>query len=328
MPTPILSIIIPTYNAEKFISQAIQSILDQTYNNFELIIINDASTDNTKSIIETFDDSRIKYFENEKNEGIVFSRNKGLKLARGEYIGMLDADDIVYPEKFKLQIDFLEKNKDFGMVGSWARFIDENGKYLTGSWKLKASPKMIPSIMLFKNYFLQSAVLYRRECIGSFSFKEGFEIGEDYLIWYEILKKWKAWNLQQYLLDYRVHEKSITQNNIEFKREKEKEVFKIILSNLKIKPSDEESELHILIREGNAIRDTKTLLSIEKWLLKIIAQNRLLKIYDTTILERIVFERWLKVCSKAGALHFKMLKHLITSKIFSIFIKSFGSNPD
>ncbi len=328
MSTPQLSIIITTYNSGKYISQAIESVLEQTFGDFELIIINDGSTDNTKEIVSAFSDERIKYFENEKNEGIVFSRNKGLKLAQGSYIGMLDADDIAHPNKFELQIDFLKNNPEFGMLGAWAKFIDDEGKHFPGSWKLKAKPQAIPAIMLFKNYFLQSAVLYRKECIGSFSFKEGFEIGEDYLIWYEILKKWKAWNLQQYLLDYRVHEKSITQNNIEFKREKEREVFKIILSDLEIKPSDEELELHILIREGNAIGDIETLLFIEKWLLKIIAQNRLLKIYDTKILERIVFERWLKACSKAGVLHFKMLRHLITSKIFSIFIKSFGTNPD
>jgi len=328
MSTPQLSIIITTYNSGKYISQAIESVLAQTFGDFELIIINDGSTDNTKEIVSAFSDERIKYFENEKNEGIVFSRNKGLKLAQGSYIGMLDADDIAHPNKFENQIDFLERNPEYGMVGSWAKFIDAEGKHVPGSWKLKAKPQAIPAIMLFKNYFLQSAVLYRRECISGYEFKEGFEIGEDYLIWYEILKEWKAWNLQQYLLDYRVHEKSITQSNIDFKREKEKEIFGIILKGLEIEPSDEELELHLTIREGNTIDNIKTLLSIEKWLLKIIAQNRLLNIYNQKILERIVFERWLKVCSKAGVLHFKMLKHLITSKIFSIFIKSFGSNPD
>jgi len=325
---PSISIIIISYNSGKFISRAIESVFAQTFGDFELIIINDGSTDNTKEIISSFEDNRIKYFENEANRGIVFSRNRGLKLARGNYIGMLDADDIAHTNKFELQIDFLEKNPEFGMVGSWAKFIDAKGETVPGGWKLKAKSEAIPAIMLFKNYFLQSAVLYRKECISGYSFKDGFEIGEDYLIWYEILKKWKAWNLQQYLLDYRVHEKSITQNNHDYKRQKEKEVFKIILKDIKIIPSDEELELHLLIREGNAIDDIETLLLVEKWLLKIIAQNRLLKVYHQKILERIVFERWLKVCSKASVLHFKMLKHLITSKIFSIFIKSFGPNPD
>ena len=94
----------PVYNAGRYLSQAVQSILEQTYKDFELIIINDGSTDNSKTVIESFNDNRIRYFENEKNSGIVYSRNKGLKLAKGEYIGMFDADDIAYPEKFEKQI--------------------------------------------------------------------------------------------------------------------------------------------------------------------------------------------------------------------------------
>ncbi len=195
MSVPFLSVIMPVYNAGDFVAQAIQSILDQTYRDFELIIINDGSIDKSKAVIKSFDDNRIKYFENENNSGIVYSRNKGLKLAKGEYIGMFDADDIAYPEKFSEQILFLEDNKDFGMVGSWAKFIDEKGNQLPGSWKLKAQPEMIPAIMLFKNYFLQSAVLYRKECISKFSFRDGFEIGEDYAIWLEIISEFKTWNL-------------------------------------------------------------------------------------------------------------------------------------
>lgn len=320
MPSPTLSIIIITYNTGEFISQAIRSVLYQTHKNFELIIINDGSTDNTKTIVEAFDDSRIKYFENEKNEGIVYSRNKGLELAKGEYIGMLDADDIAYPEKFEKQIDFLEKNNDFGMIGSRVKFIDKNGKKLPGSWKLKASPEMIPSIMLFKNYFLQSAVLYRRECVRQYSFKTDFKIGEDYLIWFDILKKWKAWNLQQYLVDYRIHNESITNKFKEEKLEKEKSVFKIILDDLNINPSDEELETHLLIRDNRPINDLATLKLVEKWLLIILEHNKGIGRYDQKMLTKVVFNRWLKVCFKSKKLHFTMLYNFVKSELSSEFI--------
>jgi len=320
MPSPKLSIIIIAYNTGKFISQAIRSVLYQTHKNLELIIINDGSTDSTKTIVEAFDDSRIRYFENEKNEGIVYSRNKGLELAKGEYIGMLDADDIAYPEKFEKQIDFLEKNNDFGMIGSRVKFIDKNGKQLPGSWKLKASPEMIPSIMLFKNYFLQSAVLYRRECIRHYSFKTDFNIGEDYLIWFDILKKWKAWNLQQYLVDYRIHNESITNKFIEEKLEKEKSVFKIILDELNINPSDEQLEIHLLIRNNRPINDLATLKLVEKWLLIILEKNKGIGRYNQKMLTKVVFNRWLKACSKSKQLHFKMLYYFVKSELSSEFI--------
>ena len=319
----LLSIIMPAYNAEKFISQAIQSILDQTYNNFELIIINDGSTDKTKNIIESFDDKRIRYFENERNEGIVFSRNKGLKLAQGEYIGMLDADDIAYSKKFEEQITFLEQNKDFGMLGSWANFIDEEGVGLPGNWKLKAPPEMIPAIMLFKNYFLQSAVVYRKQCINQYSFREGFDILEDYLVWMEIIRKHKVWNLQKYLIKYRVHSGGVTKMHQEERLEKEKKVFRLQLMELGIDATEQEIELHLLIRDDKPITNIATLKSIEKWLLKINEQNKSTKTYDQQMLAKVIFNRWLKVCAKAKSLHFKMFYNLIASEILFIFIKSF-----
>lgn len=322
MSKPSLSIIMPVYNAEKYLSPAIQSALNQTYKDLELIIINDGSSDKSKVVIESFDDSRIKYFENKQNSGIVFSRNRGLELARGDFIGMLDADDIAYPNKFEEQITFLQKNREYGMVGSWARFIDDEGKPIPGSWKLTASPEMIPSIMLFKNYFLQSAVLYRKECINKFSFKKGFEIGEDYLIWYEIIKNYKAWNLQKFLVKYRIHVGGVTKLHQENKLEMEKEIFRIQLKDLKIEASDHEMKMHLLIHNEKKIYEISTLQSIEKWLLKILKKNKSLGIYDQKMLKKVVFNRWLKACYKIKDSRIKAIYHLLTSKIFFTFIKS------
>lgn len=324
MSTPLLSIIIPTYNSERFISQTIQSIITQTHKNFELIIINDGSTDNSKEIIESFNDSRIKYYENPENKGIVFTRNYGLQLAKGDYIGMVDSDDIVYPEKFEEQIAFLEKNKDFGMVGSWVKFIDEDGKRLPGSWKLKASPEMIPSILLFRNYFVQSSVISRKECISKFSFKYNFPTAQDYLMWVEIIQNHKAWNLPKYLIDYRVHKGGITEKHKEVRSEKEKVIFRKQLLELGIDATDEELELHSLIKNGRPITQIETLKSIEEWLLKIISKNKTLKVYNHHMLKKVIFHRWLKVCNKSSSLHFLMLYKLVSSQILIIFIKNYN----
>ncbi len=314
----------PAYNTDEFIGDSIVSVLNQSYHDLELIIINDGSTDNTKKVVESFDDTRIKYFENIKNSGIVFSRNRGLDLAQGDFIAMLDSDDIANHEKFEKQIAFLKKNKDFGMVGSWARFINEKGKRMPGGWKLKAPSEMIPAIMLFKNYFLQSSVLYRRECISHYSFNKDYNIGEDYVIWFEILKKWKGWNLQQYLVSYRVHNESITKKFKEEKLKREKGVFKLMLSDLTIEPSNEELKMHIMIHDNKQIVNYKTLLSIEEWLLKIVSKNKILNVYNHRMLTRVVFNRWLKVCNKSSGLHFKMLYKLISSQILFSFIKSYS----
>jgi len=322
MSVPTLTVIIPVYNASRYLSDAITSILSQTCRNLELVIINDGSTDNSMQVVQSFPDDRIRYFENEKNRGIVFSRNRGVKEARGAFVGMLDADDIAYPEKFEKQIAFLKENPEFGFVGSWARLIDENGNRLKGGWKLKASPGKIPSIMLFKNYFLQSAVLYRKTCLQEYSFADGFDILEDYLIWYQILKKYKGWNLPEYLTDYRVHSGSVTRHRKQERIEKEKKVFKIMFDDIGLHASKEELELHMLIREGLPVDSPETLKALENWLLKILYQNSKSKVYDPSALTRVIINRWLKVCSKISSVSFKSMHICLSSKLFNIFISN------
>jgi len=315
----LISVIMPVYNAERYVYQAIDSVLNQTYKNIELIVINDGSTDNSKQIIQSINDLRIKYIDNDENSGIVFSRNRGVKLAKGNFVGMVDADDIVHPEKFEQQINFLNQNPDFGMVGSWVRFINEDGNRLSGGWKLKAPPAMITSIMLFKNYFLQSAVLYRTSCLNKFSFEDGFDILEDYLIWFRILKECKAWNLPKYLVDYRVHGQGVTKKHDNERVEKEKRVFSIQLKEIGIDASDHELELHSLIRTDEPIKDIKTLKDIHLWLLKIKSSNKKSKQYNDKYLSKVVANRWLKACKKAEISFIQKLRVCLFSRIFCIF---------
>jgi len=320
MLNPALSIIIPVYNAGQYLAEAINSVLNQTFRNFELIIINDGSTDNSKTIIQSFTDERIHYFENKKNSGIVFSRNRGLKEAAGEFIGMVDADDVVCPEKFEKQIAFLKKNSDFGMVGSWVKFIDTYGKRLPGKWKLNAPPEKIPAIMLFRNYFVQSAVLYKRECLKNFSFTRGFEIGEDYLFWHQILKTCKSWNLPEYLVDYRVHKDSITNKRNDLRVEMDKKIFEIQLKELGVDVTERELELHLLIKEGTSVVDAKTLLEIDRWLKKIVDSNKSCQLYDSRYLAQVVANRWLKVCRNTSKFNVENLKVCFMSRHLYNFI--------
>jgi len=325
MTTPALSVIIPVYNAGQYLADAIGSVLRQTFSDFELIVINDGSTDNSKEVIATFNDKRIRYLENKKNLGIVYSRNRGIKEATGDFVGMVDADDVVYHDKFEKQISFLTKNPEFGMVGSWVKFIDNKGNRLSGKWKLNAPPQKIPSIMLFNNYFVQSAVLYRKDCLRNYSFTNGFEIGEDYLIWYQILKRFKSWNLPEYLMDYRVHQESITKRKNDLRLEMDKKIFKIQLKDLGIDATGRELDLHLLIKEGTPIEDVKTLLEIESWLKKIVGCNQSNQVYNKRYLAQVVANRWLKVCSKTKIFSLEKARICITSRF--LFSSIAGFNP-
>ena len=128
--TPLISINMVVFNGSKFILEAIQSILNQSYVNFELIIVNDGSVDSTAAVINSFSDSRIRVITLEKNTGVVNARNTALKASKGDYIAILDADDISFSNRLEVEVRFLESNPEFGLVGGRAEMIDENGEYI------------------------------------------------------------------------------------------------------------------------------------------------------------------------------------------------------
>lgn len=297
----------PVYNRENLIKFSVQSILNQTFKDFEFVIVNDGSTDKTAEIIESFNDKRIKLIHNEKNSGIVFSRNRGIENASGKYIAMFDSDDIAYPTKNEEQIKFLDKNPDFGMIGTWAKFIDQNGTHTGDSWKLPAPAQNIPAMMLFRNYFVQASVVARRNALPKHLYSAGFDIVEDSKMWFEISLKHKVWNLQKYLLDYRVHVGNVTNTGNEKQLRHSRKLFKFIFNHLQINPSEQELDAHFLIKNNEKITNIADLQIIEQWLLKIVRQNDSIGLYDKKILRKIVKNRWLKVCNKAKSEHIKMM---------------------
>ncbi|MCF8369945.1 MAG: glycosyltransferase [Bacteroidales bacterium] len=324
MSKPLLSIIMLSYNAELYLNEAIESVLNQDLNNYELIIIDDGSSDNSLNIIKSFNDKRIKIHQNETNQGIVYSRNKGIRLSSGKYIGMLDSDDIALPGKFRKQVEFLEEHPDFGMVGSWALLIDKNGKLLRKKWKLSGIPDKIPSIMLFKNYFVQSSVVFRRDVLPDYLYKTGYEIVEDYKLWMDILKKAKAWNLPEYLVKYRVHGKNMTITGEKIVKDNLVAVYKELIEELGIEPTEEEIKIHHIIREGLLIQDIKTFRKAKNWLIKLLYYNSVKKIYERRSFAEMLLNRWTKMVwlsRKSNPLvavyflNFSIIKEYLVSRI-------------
>ncbi len=126
---PKVTVLMPVYNAEKYLKTAIESILKQTFSDFELLIINDGSTDGSEEIIRSFNDKRIRLFNNEQNLGIIKTLNKGLNLAKGEYIIRMDADDISLPDRLELQVKYMEENPGIGISGTQARIFGDTKKF-------------------------------------------------------------------------------------------------------------------------------------------------------------------------------------------------------
>jgi glycosyltransferase involved in cell wall biosynthesis len=199
---PQTSVLIPTYNCSRYIGQALQSALSQLYSNYEILIIDDGSTDNTEELIKSIDNSRIRYYKNEYNMGIVASLNRGLDLAKGKYIARMDADDLMLGNRLQSQVDFLERNKNYGMVGCWYHTIDENGKIIQTRKTLTDSNALRMSL-LFSNQFAHSSVTMRTEIAKLLRYDPEFQYCEDHDLWIRFSEITKVANIPELGLSYR-----------------------------------------------------------------------------------------------------------------------------
>jgi glycosyltransferase involved in cell wall biosynthesis len=201
------------YNGEKFLMQAVESILNQTYRNFEFIIIDDGSTDNSKKILEEHaaKDLRIRLISHE-NRGVPKSLNQGLAQARGEFIALMDGDDIAYPLRFEKQVEFLQRNQEVVALGSLARYINSSGMPLFVR-KLPLNHEVIEQCHCadWGAFMVNSTVMVRRRAVKAVgNFDEACLCAQDYDLWFRLGVIGKLSNLPEVLLDYRVHPESIT----------------------------------------------------------------------------------------------------------------------
>jgi len=305
---PVLSIVMPVYNAEQFIRESVSSILSQTFRNFELIIVDDGCSDASIDIVNDFRDPRIKILVNKENSGIVFSRNRGLGEAKGKYVAQFDADDIAMPQKFEKQIGFLRDNPRFGLIGSWAKHIDEKSKATGIKWKVNATPNQIPAILLFRNYFVQSAVVARKEVLPEAYYSEGYDLVEDYKMWFDISRISMVWNFPAYLVRYRVHSNSSSIRAEDKMQMLEMKVFRYIYETLGFRFTEEHFKTLWLLKSGSGIQAGAQLEQIKNLLKQIYLENQRLGVVDQPALEKVIKNRWLKACVRAkGNLLYRML---------------------
>ncbi len=202
-----VTVLMPVYNCELYIKDAVDSILNQTFSDFELLIIDDASTDETVSIIKGYSDSRIQLIVKSMNSGYTNSLNYGIKIAKGKYIARMDGDDISMPERFAKQIDFLESNLDVILCGTWFQLIS-SGKVI----QLPTNHELIKLRLLRGNCIAHPSVMIRKEALDEFTFPydETREPAEDYDLWVRLAIKGKLHNLQEVLLEYRTHSNQVS----------------------------------------------------------------------------------------------------------------------
>lgn len=322
MNSPDVSIVMPVFNAGKFVEKSLQSLLDQTFRNFELIIVDDCSTDKSLKIVSGFKDERIRILKNETNRGIVFSRNRGLSEIRGRFYAPFDADDIARKDKLEKQVKFLDSHPEFAMIGTWAKLIDDKNKLLPKKWKLNSTPERIPSIMLFRNYFVHSSIMVRSNFISQEKYRAGFDVVEDYKFCADIAMHHKVYNLPEYLIHYRVHDKSAMRIDKERMKAQDIKIYRYLFDLLKINLSETDLNCIFALKCDRKIDDRDLLMEIHNFLEMILVKNRDQELFDQRQLLKTITNRWLKACSLAKTFDMKLLSEMIgaplTKKLFRI----------
>ncbi|MCB2852812.1 glycosyltransferase family 2 protein [Streptococcus suis] len=219
----LVSIIMPSWNTAKYISESIQLVLDQTHQNWELIIVDDCSNDETEKVVSHFKDSRIKFFKNSNNLGAALTRNKALRKARGRWIAFLDSDDLWHPSKLEKQLEFM-KNNGYSFTYHNFEKIDESSQSLR---VLVSGPAIVTRKMMY-NYGYPGCLtfMYDADKMGLIQIKD-IKKNNDYAILLQLCKKYDCYLLNESLASYRIRKKSISHDKISKKLRSHYDLFHI-----------------------------------------------------------------------------------------------------
>ncbi len=287
---PKISVVLPVYNGEKYLREAVESILNQSFEDFELILVDDGSTDSTPTIIKNFNDSRIRTIRLNTNGGIVTALNKGLSAARGKYIARMDADDVSLPERLKKQYKFMENHPEIDVCGSWVRYFTR----IPGAervYKLPGDSEIIRASLLLENLIQHPAVMCLRKIFGKTGYPGGYPHAEDYALWTQILDRVSFAVYPEVLLNYRLHKDQIWQRESKAQAKSVESVHRELLKKIGLQPTKAELMLHEDICRGNYNTSKKFVQQAENWFTKILKANRRSKVLDPKSLEAVLRDR-------------------------------------
>lgn len=290
---PTVTVLMPVYNSALYVSEAINSILKQSYSNFEFLIIDDASTDNSVEIIRKFKDERIRLIRNEKNLRLVGVLNKGIDIAEGKYIVRMDSDDISLPDRLKKQVDFMNANCEIGMSGGWMRNFGESKNlniYPLSYDEIKAT-------ILFKNPFSHPTMIMRKDVLDRYNLRYNIDYAyvEDYELWLRSFEKIKMANIPEVLLLYRIGNNNISRIHNDIQNKLSKELYRKNLQKIGIVDND---VLDVLTNKKGV--DSFDLLSkLYDNLERLIKEN---SVYNKKVYNDCIQEIWNIICYKSSSL--------------------------
>jgi glycosyltransferase involved in cell wall biosynthesis len=315
MNNPKISVLTSVYNSADLLRPAIESILNQTFTDFEWIIINDSTPDNSIEIIESYDDPRIKIIHNKTNLGLAASLNKGLELCKGEYIVRMDTDDVCYQNRLEEQIKFMDANTNISIAGTWVNLTGDK----TGVWKTPISHDEILCKLIFSNAIAHPSVIIRNFEFKKYNLKydEKLRRIQDYDLWVRAAQKLKLANLPKPLLYYRIDDNAKSDDVIKWAKQVMYHIRAFQLSKLDITlTEDENKNIHFITMGALQKVNIKLLANIFS---RIIEANNSKKVYSNSYLLKIIGRTWIRLILTKPKAILHINKTLIKAILNSLF---------
>lgn len=284
------------YNGEKYIRQAIDSALSQSFGDFELLIIDDGSTDSSMEIIRQYNDRRIRVLRNEKNMGLFETRNRGVEEARGEYFATLDCDDIAPSHRLATQLKCFSRRPDSAVCSGRIILIDENSRRIGKALPMYGDQSYFKSLLLFTNYLYNSTTMIRLNVLRELKYRPGYEPAEDFDLFERIMRKYPAEYTNKVLSYYRVHGSNVSSRQSERREKAERIIIERQLSGYGFSFTAQELDLQLNFTRGTFDFDATPPALLAAWLRSLKQQNKERNILPEKAFNRALLVQWLRVC--------------------------------
>ncbi len=310
----------PVYNSAPFLKEAIESILTQSFIDFEFVILNDGSTDNSKEIVLSYNDLRIIFYDGKVNVGLANIRNKGIDISKGKYLAIMDSDDIATPDRLQKQFNYLENNKNIAVCGGFFTTFGNENSVLNFNWVTQTDPEMVKINLLFDGAICQPTVMIRSNILKEtgLKYESHFDPAEDYKLWVSLSKNNLVANIPDLVLKYRLSDKQISNTKNQIQRARKFEVIKEQLKWLGITPTEAEMRIHDYMFFASAVLSYDYLPKIAAWINKLIQANKEFKIYNEQKLSSYLNDLYLR--NKASLK--QVLKSSSPKVTFMFYLKS------
>ncbi len=296
--TPKISVIMALYNGEKYVKQAIESILHQTFQDFEILVVDDASTDESFKAVQAIHDERIVLLRNEVNSGPSYSRNRAIREAKGDFLAILDADDVAMPERLEMQYEYMQKHDDVDAVGAYIREVDSEGKPLRAV-RFPISPDELKASFFFRCSIVHSAAFIRRSFFiaNNLFYDDSYTSSQDFEMWSRLIYVGKVATVGDYLVDYRISQGQISTARMEEQRANAAFVYGNMMREMGIAEAERNMEAHLVLITQVSLADSElTVKDVENWCVCLKKQNEKRGLIDRKAFQDELLMRFLRFC--------------------------------